>query len=297
MQSEALKSLIEMFRSMPVRPDATIQELRADMENFTPPFELSEGTRAEAVDADGVAAELIVTAGADENRTLLYVHGGGYVMGSIATHRALVTRLSVASGARCLSLDYRWAPEHPFPAAVDDAVKAYRWLLNQGAEPGRLAIGGDSAGGGLTIATLVALKDAGVPLPACGVALSPWVDLEGTGDSMSSKADVDPMIDDASMIEKMAGAYLDGKDPRTPLASPLYADLEGLPPLLIQVGTAEVLLDDSTRLAARAKASGVETELEIWDDMIHVFESFADILPEAQQAIDKIGSFLKAHWA
>lgn len=296
MQSEALNNLIEMFRSMPARPDATIQELRADMENFTPPFEPPEGTRAESVDADGVPAELIVAAGADESRTLLYVHGGGYVMGSIATHRALVTRLSAASGARCLSLDYRLAPEHPFPAAVDDAVTAYRWLLNQGSESDRIAIGGDSAGGGLTIAALVALKEAGVTLPCAGVTLSPWVDLEGTGDSMTTKADEDPMVG-SDAIGSIADAYLNGKDPRTPLASPLYADLEGLPPLLIQVGTAEVLLDDSTRLAERAKASGVETELEIWEDMFHVFQSFADVLPEAQQAIDKIGSFLKAHWA
>ena len=297
MPSEAFEYLIEALRSMPQHPpDVTIQELRGDMEESTPPFELPEGTRAEPVDADGVPAELIVTAGADENRTLLYVHGGGYVMGSVATHRALVTRLSSASGARCLSLDYRLAPEHPFPAAVLDSVKAYRWLLGEGAKPGRLAIAGDSAGGGLTIATLVALRDDGVSLPACAVALSPWVDLEGTGDSTVSRADMDPMITDLSIVRRMADAYLNGESPRTPLASPLYADLAGLAPLLIQVGDAEVLLDDSTRIAERAKAAGVETELEVWEDMIHGFQSFADMLPEAQQAIDKIGRFLKTHW-
>jgi len=295
MASEAINRIIELMQSRPVRTDATIQEQRKDMENFFVPSQLPEGTKVEPVNADGVPAEWLATPNADMSRILLYLHGGGYVMGSIHTHRALVTGLSVASGARCLSLDYRLAPEYPFPAAVDDAVNGYRWLLGQDIAPSRIAIGGDSAGGGLTIATLVALKDAGIPLPCAAIALSPWVDLEGTGESMVTKADVDPMVEKDG-LKGIAAIYLNGKDPRTPLASPLYADLSGLPPLLIQVGSAETLLDDSTRLATQAKSVGVEVKLEIWDDMIHVFQMWASIMPEGQQAIDNIGAFLKKCW-
>ena len=295
MASEAINRIIELMQSQPVRTDATIQEQRRDMENFFVPSQLPENTQVESVNADGVPAEWLATSGADISRVLLYLHGGGYVMGSINTHRALVAGLSAAAGARCLSLDYRLAPEYPFPAAVDDAVKGYRWLLRQNIAPGLIAIGGDSAGGGLTIATLVALKDAGIPLPCAAIALSPWVDLEGTGESMVTKADVDPMVEKEGLLG-IAAVYLNGKDPRTPLASPLYADLRGLPPLLIQVGGAETLLDDSTRLVTQAKAVGVGVKLEVWDDMIHVFQMWASILPEGQQAINNIGAFLKKCW-
>jgi acetyl esterase/lipase len=188
------------------------------------------------------------------------------------------------------------APEHPHPAAVDDATAAYRWLLSQGVNPARLAIAGDSAGGGLTIATLVALRDAGVQLPAAAVSLSPWVDLEGLGESMTTKASVDPMVQ-AEPLRRFGKHYLASHDPRTPLAAPLYADLSGLPPLLIQVGSAETLLDDSTRIAERARKAGVKVTLDEWEDMIHVFQAFAVILPEGQQAIEKIGAFIREHAA
>jgi acetyl esterase/lipase len=201
--------------------------------------------------------------------------------------------VSRAAAARVLLVDYRLAPEYPHPAAVQDATAAYRWLLAQGCKPGRLAIAGDSAGGGLTVATLVALRDAGTPLPAAGVCLSPWVDLEGVGESMRAKADLDPMVYHDGLLQ-MAALYLNGLDPRTPLAAPLYADLRGLPPLLIQVGTAETLLDDSVRLAARAREADVDVTLEPWDDMIHVFQAFAGVLPEGQQAVDRIGEFVRA---
>jgi acetyl esterase/lipase len=193
-----------------------------------------------------------------------------------------------------LGVDYRLAPEHPFPAAVEDATAAYRWLVSRGTDPAHIAIAGDSAGGGLTLATLIALRDAGDPLPAAAACLSPWVDLEGVGASMTSKAAVDPFVR-KEMIEFMAQQYLGGRDLRTPLAAPLYADLQGLPPLLIQVGTAEVLLDDATRIAERARAAGVEVSLEVWDDMIHVWQLFAPMLPEGQQAIERIGAFIRAH--
>jgi acetyl esterase/lipase len=215
----------------------------------------------------------------------------GYVIGSINTHRDLASRLSLAAAARVLLIDYRLAPEHPFPAAVDDATAAYRWLLSSGADPSHMVIAGDSAGGGLTVATLVALRDAGTPLPAAGVCLSPWVDLECSGESMTTKAAADPMVRRDGLM-KMAEWYLAGQPPRTPLAAPLYADLSGLPPLLIQVGTAEVLLDDSTRLAERARKAGVTVTLEPWEDMIHVWQAFAALLPEGRQAIDRIGEFI-----
>ena len=191
-----------------------------------------------------------------------------------------------------LLIDYRLAPEHPHPAAVDDATAAYRWLIANGASPARLVVAGDSAGGGLTVATLVALRDAQAPPPAAGVCLSPWVDLEGLGESMTTKAAVDPMVQREPLL-KMAALYLGGHGARTPLAAPLYADLSGLPPLLIQVGTAETLLDDATRLAERARKAGVEVQLEAWDDMIHVFQAFAALLPEGQQAIQRIGAFVR----
>jgi acetyl esterase/lipase len=175
---------------------------------------------------------------------------------------------------------------------VDDAVKAYRWLLKQGVDPARVVIAGDSAGGGLTAATLVALRDGGDPLPAAGVLMSPWLDMEGSGESMTSKAAVDPIIQ-WEFLRIAAGHYMAGGDARAPLASPIYADLTGLPPLLIQVGGRETLLDDSTRLAERAKVAGVEVTLDVWDEMIHVWQLFAPLLPEGQQAIEQIGAWAR----
>jgi monoterpene epsilon-lactone hydrolase len=257
-------------------------------------FQLPTDVRCDPVDAGGVPAEWITTPGVVPERVIYYLHGGGYVIGSINTHREMVSRLSRAAGARVLILDYRLAPENPFPAAVDDSVAAYRWLLSDGVDPARLVIAGESAGGGLTVATLVALRDASEPLPRAGICLSPWVDLECLGESMVTKAAMDPLVNrDGGLI--WAKAYLGDADPRTPLASPLHADLMGLPPLLIQVGTAECLFDDATRLADRARAAGVDVTLEPWDDMIHMWHMFAAILPEGQQAIDRIGEFIHQH--
>ncbi len=294
MASEPLQRVIQMLRSRPVRSALNITERRAETEAFASRFPLPGDVRCEAVDADGVPAEWITTPETLDERVIFYLHGGGYAVCSINTHRELISRLSRAARARALAIDYRLAPENPFPAAVEDSAKAYQWLLSTGLDPARLVIAGDSAGGGLAIATLVSMRDAGKPLPAAVVCLSPWVDLECLGESLTSKDEDDLMINRDDILQ-MAGAYLGGAHPRTPLASPLYADLTGLPPLLIQVGTAEELLNDSTRLAERAQAAGVHVTLEPWVDMIHVWHTFAAILPEGQQAIDRIGAFTRKH--
>src|SRR5215510_2918465 len=296
MASPQLQTAIEQFKALGEQmlkaPD--MQSMRAVMEKIAAP--VPADVKCTPVDAGGVPAEWIVAPGAADDRFLLYLHGGGYVMGSINTHREMVSRISRAAGVRALALDYRLAPESPFPAAVDDATAAYRWLLAQGAKPARTVIAGDSAGGGLTLATLVAIRDAKLPVPAAGVCLSPWADMEGVGASMTSKVKEDPIVQ-KEMLLGMAKLYLGGADPKTPLAAPLHADLRGLPPLLIQVGSSETLLDDSTRVAERAKAAGVKVDLEVWSEMIHVWQLFAPILPEGQEAIEKIGKFIREHTA
>jgi monoterpene epsilon-lactone hydrolase len=294
MASSELQVIIDAFRSGPNMADLSIEEQRAQIEINLTQFQLPTDVRCEPVDAGGITAEWITTPGVNTERVICYLHGGGYVLGSINTHRELASRLSRAASARVLILDYRLAPENPFPAALDDSTAAYRWLLSVGVNPARLVIAGESAGGGLTVATLVALRDAGEPLPAAGICLSPWVDLECLGESMVTKAEIDPVVT-RDLVLALAKAYLGDTDPCTPLASPLYADLTGLPPLLIQVGTAECLFDDAMRLADRARAAGVDVTLEPWDDMIHMWHMFAAILPEGQQAIDRIGEFIREH--
>ena len=294
MASQQLQMIVQMLRSSPDLAGLSVEEKRAAYDALASPFQLAEDVRHRPVDAGGVPAEWITTPEAVDERVIYYLHGGGYIMGSINTHREMISRLSRAAGGRALAIDYRLAPENPFPAAVEDSTDAYRWLLSTGVDPARLVIAGESAGGGLTVATLVALRDAGDALPAAAVCLSPWVDLECLGESMTTKAEVDPMVHREDILE-LAEAYLGDTHPRTPLAAPLYADLRGLPPLLIQVGTAEVLLDDSTRLAERARSAGVDVILEPWDDMFHMWHFFAAMLPEGQQAIDRIGEFIRKH--
>jgi monoterpene epsilon-lactone hydrolase len=291
MISEQLKNVIERIKSQPQNPNASIEKRRAGMERISE--HVASDVTCEPVNAGGVPAEWIAAPGAVQDRVILYLHGGGYVIGSINTHRAMIARIARASNARALAIDYRLAPEHPFPAAVDDATAAYKWLLAEGYEHGKIVIAGDSAGGGLTLAALVALRDSGVPMPAGAVPISPWTDLEGTGESVRSRAAKDPMVTQSNLAES-AKQYYGARDPTDPLVSPLHANFRGLPPMLIHVGDAEILLDDSTRVAERAKAAGVKVELEVWDDMIHVWHVFAKLLPEGQQAIDKIGKFVIA---
>lgn len=293
MASPQLQSLIQTLRSRPSRGDITIEQARAGLEALSEIVKPAADVQCEPVDVDGVPGEWVAASNADPERIVYYLHGGGYSIGSIKSHRELVSRVSRATAARALLVEYRLAPENRFPAAVEDALSGYRWLLSNGADPARMVIAGDSAGGGLTVATLVALRDAGETLPAAGVCISPWLDMEAKGESMKTRVDRDPWID-PEHIKLGAEMYLgEGGDPRNPLANPLHADLTGLPPLLVQVGDSEVLLDDSTRLAERAKAAGVDVTLEVWDEMVHVFQAFAFMLPEGQQAIDRIGEFVR----
>ena len=293
MPSPQLTMIVDMLRSAPPVPqDMDTAARRERMEELSLASVLPDGVRATSVEAGGVPSEWVEATGRPARGTILYLHGGGYTIGSVRTHRAHAGRLVLATGARALVVDYRLGPEHPFPAAVDDAVAAYRWLVRGGTAPERIIVAGDSAGGGLTVATLVALRDAGDPLPAGGVCISPWADLECTGESMTSRAASDPMVQRGPLLD-MAAQYLAGQDPRMPLASPIHADLRGLPPLLIHVGTAETLLDDATRLADRARAAGVAVDIEVWDDMIHVWHCFAPHLPEADEAIAGIGAWVR----
>ena len=267
---------------------------RRSFEQMVDGFSIDVPATYKRVNAGGVTAEWVTAEGVPESRVVLYLHGGGYIIGSTRTHRPLMAELSRASGARVLGLDYRLAPEHPFPAPIEDAVAAYRWLLNEGHDPARIAVAGDSAGGGLAVAALVQIRYVGLPMPGAAVCISPWVDMEGLGESMESRADADPMVGKEGLLLS-AKTYLGGSDPRAPLAAPLYADLRGLPPTLIQVGDAEVLLDDSTRLAGIAREAGVHVEMDVWDDMIHVWHLFAPILPEGRQALSQAGEFIKKH--
>ena len=296
MASPELDKAIEMFRAAKVQTQSLtdVEQFRVWYEEFMSQFQLDTDIVSERVGAGGVPAEWIYDPKAADDRVVLYLHGGGYMIGSMRTHRVPLSLLSRASGARVLGLEYRLAPENPFPAAVEDSVAAYRWLLSQGVEPKRIAIGGDSCGAGQTVATLVALRYWGEPLPAVGIMHSGWTDLAHTGESFVTKAEEDPLLD-RDMLENMAMTYLGDRDRKIPLASPFYADLSGLPPLLVQVGSAEVLLDDSVRFAERAKAAGVDVTLEVWDDMPHVWQAFASFLPEAQQAIEHCGEFIRKH--
>jgi acetyl esterase/lipase len=246
------------------------------------------------VSAGGVDGEWIVPADAPRDKALLYFHGGGFRLGSVSSHRDLIARIAEASGYRVLAVNYRLAPEHRFPAALEDALKAYGWMRDQGLAPQNIALAGDSAGGNLVLTLMLSLRDRHEPLPAAGVLMSPWTDLAATGESYRSRAAADP-IHQRSMILALAKSFLgeDG-DPKNPLASPLYADLSGLPPLLIQAGDRETVRDDALMLAERAKAAGVRVELQVWDGMIHVFQMFAEI-PQSQQAIVPIAAFLRRH--
>ncbi len=248
-------------------------------------------TQIERSEIGGVAAAWFRPRGADPERVLLFLHGGGYSIGSIDSHRDLVARLCRAAGCTGLSLGYRLAPEHPFPAQLEDAVAGYRGLLEKGFAAERVVVGGESAGGGLTLSLLVKLRDEGLPLPAGAFCISPWVDLEGLGASVQQNARFDYL--NRKVLQIYASRFVTDGDLRTPLAAPLYANLDGLPPLLIHAGEAEVLLDDARSITDRARQAGVEVELEVWPDMIHAWHAYAPIVAQGRDAIARLGEFVQ----
>jgi epsilon-lactone hydrolase len=286
-----------MLRSQPPAPTGTIEQQRAGYAAFMSTMLVPDGTRTTEVELGGLRTLLVEPAAESRPGTILFFHGGAWVVGSPETELCLTAGLVGRTGFRAYSPDYRLAPEHPFPAAVNDALGAYRALLDAGEDPATIAIAGDSAGGGLTITTLLTARKAGLPLPAAVVAFSPGLDKTRTGASMDAKAGLDPILSREG-LQASDQLYLAGADPHQELLAPaVLADPAGFPPLLLQVGTNEVLLDDTTRMAARAWDAGVDVVLDVTAGVPHVFQMYAGVLDEADQALDRAALFLRQHLA
>jgi epsilon-lactone hydrolase len=281
-------------RAQEVTEPIPLEVRRAGFERMNSRRPVPDDVTVQPVEANGVPSEFVTTSGSDPNRVTLYIHGGGYTMGSLTSHREMAARVSEATKAKVLLPGYRLAPEFPFPAALQDAVAGLQFLLSKGFAPQRIAVAGDSAGGGLAVATLVAARDDGLALPACMVCLSPWADL--TLESARSMTDI--VLDPVNTIDALTEAaelYLGDTRPDTPSASPLFAGLSGLPPMLVQVGTAELLLADARSLVAKAQAAGVKAELDEYQELIHVFQLLAGGSQEAALAVERLGSFITEH--
>ena len=296
-----MEKIRKMLRESGGSKGMTIAQRREGLVKMTELLLIPANTAISIVKGD-VPGEWVTTPNTEAQRTILYLHGGAYIAGGPQTHRSLVGALCNACHSRAFVAQYRLAPEHPYPAAVEDAVAAYRWLLEspEMAQYGddaakHITVAGDSAGAALSLAMLVSARDQGLPMPAAAVCISPWADLSCSGAGYSTRADSDP-ITGGDDISDLAKIYLNGEDPKSPLASPAFADLSGLPPLLIQVGSDEVLMGDSLLLEARAHQCGTKATLEIWAGMVHVWHAFYPMLSEGQDAIDRIGQFLDSHW-
>ncbi|PYJ78848.1 MAG: alpha/beta hydrolase [Verrucomicrobia bacterium] len=270
-------------------------ERRQRLDDVGSVWPVADDVELAAVDVNGMAGEYSIVLGSDPSRILMFFHGGGYCSGSIGSHRRMVSEAGRAAEMRTLSIAYRLAPEHPFPAAYDDALTAWRFLRNQGISAARIAIGGDSAGAGLAVALINRLRDAHEELPACAWLVSPWTDLTMSGSTLASKDAVDPIIH-KGYLNELADAYLPaGIDRKDPRVSPLYADFRSFPPILIQVGSAETLLDDATRFAAVAGAADVPTTLEVWPHMIHAWHLWNAHLEPGRRALVSAGAFIREH--
>jgi len=292
MASEAFLQYADRLMRRRTTESLPIEQRRANWDKFTRFFPPPADIEIEITNAGGTPAEWVRWPGNPASACILYMHGGGYCTGHAMGHRNLVAHIAKAAGVNALSIDYRLAPEHPYPAAVEDALAAYTWLSAQ-VGPENIVLAGDSAGGGLVLALLLKLKSDKIPLPRAAVCISASTDLARTGNSVSANEAIDPIISPASSAD-LALWYAGTEDRQAdPLVSPLYGDYEGLPPLLILVGTREILLDDSIRVAEKAKAAGVHTELEVWQEMIHIWPYFVGEFPEAEQAIDRIGKFIR----
>ncbi len=294
-QSEALKTLYTGWvERMGANPEMGLPEMRDLFEEWHLPTAEPEGVTYGEVDAGGVPSVWVTPIGCATDRVIVFTHGGGYVVGSRHTHRKVAGHLALAAGCRALVIDYRLAPENPHPAPVEDAVKVYRWLLDQGIQAGHIATCGDSAGGGLCTSMVLKARDEGLPLPAAIMPLSPWYDMEGKGASIDGNAATDALVK-REILMGMAATFLGPASPTDPLANPLHANLSGLPPMLIQVGGDEALLDDSLRFAEQAKTAGVDVTVEVYPEMQHVFHFLAGRAPEADEAVAKLGAFVKGH--
>ncbi len=289
-QSYVLDPMLRAVVKRPLGKVGSPQEARRAFEHSAPPS--PAGAKHQPGSVGGVTGDW-VSAGGVPAGTVLYLHGGGYFACSPMTHRAITGGLAIR-GFRVFAAGYRLAPEHPFPAAVDDALSVYKALLADGVSPEQLVVAGDSAGGGLVLALLLAAKAGGLPMPSSALLFSPWTDLAATGATLKTNLKRDPMLRGERIFEATE-FYVNGNDPKNPLISPLYGDLTGLPPLCIQVGETEVLRDDSTRLAERARAAGVEVNLKIWKNVPHVWQLFQWFLPEARAALTEAAVFAKAN--
>jgi acetyl esterase/lipase len=292
MADAEIAAIRAMLASLP-RPSGAA-ERRQRLDDIGGGLGLPGDVRFEPIEIGGVPAEWSATPQADASRAVLYLHGGGYMAGSIVSHRYVAAEIGRAAQARTLALGYRLAPEHAYPAQLEDALGGYRYLLGQGLAADSIAVGGDSAGANLTLALLIALRDRGLKLPACGWLISPWSDLTASGATMQSKAAVDPMIQQAYLLD-LGRSFAGGRDLADPLVSPALADLAGLPPLLIQVGSEETLLDDAVSLAGVAGAAGVAVTLQVWPDMIHAFPMFFPRVAASRRATAEAGAFLLRH--
>ncbi|MCP5207159.1 MAG: alpha/beta hydrolase [Hahellaceae bacterium] len=293
-QSKVLRYVVKYYIARSLRAEKPLQEQRDALERLEKIALSSPFSSIKKVDAGGCQAELIQHKNARSTHAILYIHGGGFTTGSPSTHRLIAERLSYTARAMVLLIDYRLAPEHPYPAGLDDCVNAYQWLLKSGYSPRNLAVAGDSAGGGLCLSTLLRLKDAYSPLPSSAVLFSPWVDLTMSGNSIVDNAKKESMLS-VDWMQLMARHY--AKDNlKDPLCSPLFADLSGLPPVLIQVDSSEVLLADATRLAEKLHNLGNNTRINIWHGLWHVWQTFVKFLPEANEAVGHAGEFIQEFW-
>ena len=295
MTQQQRQALDQLLRDSPLDVGGEVAEQRVIFHEMIAAVPTPEDVSAKSGELGGVPVVTVETPGTDPSVAVLYFHGGAYALGSAADSVGLAADVSRRAAARAISVDYRLAPEHPFPAALDDAVAAYRALLDSGVPSAKIAIVGDSAGGGLVAATLVALKDAGLPQPSSATVFSPWADLTVSGTSASTKASLDPALTPKALRTR-ARDYLGERDTATPLASPIFADLTGLAPLLIQVGSHEILLDDAVRLASRAADHDVQVELQVWPEVPHVFQGFAALLDDADRALLAAAAFIKRNW-
>ena len=277
-------------------PSRSIGQMRMGLDRLGQAVRPPKSVQIEPTWLEGLQCGWFNPARPAPDAVLLYLHGGAYTAGSLVSHQGVVGNLAASCGLRTIFPEYRLAPEYPFPAAVEDSLLIYRRLLADGVAPHRLVLGGESAGGGLTVAVLLAVRDAGLPLPAAAFVLSPWTDLAATGESLQTRARYDPWLKPEGVIPT-AAFYLGKDSPTNPLISPLYGDLTGLPPLLIHVGDYEILLDDSIRLAAKARAAGVDVTLRVWEGMWHVFQNLADRVPEARQSVEEVGAWVQSRLA